>query len=269
MKTYELPETKSANKQYTIKDTPLSTYESTKISNIENTEFDVSVVLPCLNEEPTIGECIKKIKNVFKKLNLHGEIIVSDNSTDNSPTIAKKLGAKVVHPPEKGYGNAYLTGLKEAKGKIIIMADADGTYDLKEISKFIKILKNNNIDIVIGTRLKGKILPKAMPKLHRYIGNPLLTLIANILFGTRISDMHCGMRAITKQAWKKIKATSTGMEFASEMLIKAAKKGLKITETPITYHPRKGTPSKLNPIKDGLRHLKLMIKMRFTKTHPK
>jgi len=249
--------------------TPSSPYTSNLISNVEKTEFDVSVVLPCLNEESTIGECIEKIKNVFRNLKLHGEIIVSDSSTDNSPTIAKKLGAKVIHPPEKGYGNAYLTGLSEAKGKIIIMADADGTYDLQEISKFIKILKNDNIDAVIGTRLKGKILPGAMPKLHRYIGNPLLTLIANILFGTRISDMHCGMRAITRKAWEKIKVVSTGMEFASEMIIKAAKKGLKIVETPITYHPRKGTPSKLNPIKDGFRHLKLLIKLRFTKQFTK
>ncbi len=237
----------------------------TILNEIEKTEIDVSVVLPCLNEEPTIGECITKIKNVFKKLRIQGEIIVADNSTDCSPIIAKGLGAKIVNPSKKGYGNAYLSGIKEARGKIIVMADADGTYDLEETSKLIKIIKNGNTDIVMGTRLKGKILPGAMPKLHRYVGNPLLTLIANILFGTRISDMHCGMRAITKKAWEKIKATSTGMEFASEMIIKAAKKRLKIVETPITYHPRRGTNSKLNPIKDGYRHLKLMIKLRFCK----
>lgn len=144
------------------------------------------------------------------------------------------------------------------------MADADGTYDLQETSKFIKILKTDDADIVIGTRLKGKILPGAMPRLHRYIGNPLLTFIANILFGTRISDMHCGMRAITKKAWKKLKVTSPGMEFASEMIIKAAKSKLKIVEVPITYYPRTGTNSKLNPLKDGYRHLKLLIKSRFT-----
>ncbi|MGQ9722846.1 MAG: glycosyltransferase family 2 protein [Candidatus Jordarchaeum sp.] len=239
------------------------------IIDAEKTEIDISVVIPCLNEEPTIGECINKIKNVFRKLKLRGEIIVSDSSTDNSPTIAKKLGAKVVHPPEKGYGTAYLTGISEAKGQYIVMADADGTYNLEEIYKFIKILQKDGADIVIGTRLKGKILHGSMPRLHRYIGNPLLTLTANILFGTRISDMHCGMRAITKKAWKKIKTVSPGMEFASEMLIKAAKKGLKIVETPITYHPRKGTNSKLNPLKDGYRHLKLLIKSRFTKSFSK
>lgn len=144
------------------------------------------------------------------------------------------------------------------------MADADGTYDFQEMPSFIKIMKSDEIDIAIGTRLKGKILPGAMPKLHRYIGNPLLTLIANILFGIRISDSNCGMRAITKKAWKKIKVVSTGMEIASEMLIKAAKNKLKIVEIPITYYPRKGRPSKLNPLKDGFRHLKLLIKLRFT-----
>jgi hypothetical protein len=117
----------------------------------------------------------------------------------------------------------------------------------------------------VGTRLKGKILPGAMPRLHRYIGNPLLTLIANILFGTRISDTNCGMRVVTKKAWEKLKLASPGMEFASEMLIKAVKNKLKIVETPITYYPRKGTNSKLNPIKDGYKHLKLMIKLRFCK----
>lgn len=149
------------------------------------------------------------------------------------------------------------------------MADADGTYDLQEISKFIKILKNNDVDIAIGTRLKGKIFPGAMPRLHRYVGNPLLTLTTNILFGTRISDTNCGMRAITKKAWEKIKALSPGMEFASEILIKAAKNKLKIVEIPITYYPRQGRPSKLNPLKDGFRHLKLLIKLRFTNPFPK
>jgi len=242
---------------------------SSRKSSTQKTEIDVSVIIPCLNEEPTIAECIEKIKKVFKNLNLRGEIIVSDSSTDNSPLIAKNLGAKVIHPTEKGYGSAYLTGLSESRGKYIIMADADGTYDLQETSKFIKILKNNEADIAIGTRFKGKILPGAMPRLHRYIGNPLLTLIANILFGTRISDTNCGMRAITKKAWKKIKAVSTGMEFASEMLIKAAKNKLKIVEIPITYYPRKGRPSKLNPLKDGSRHLKLLIKLRITNPLPK
>ncbi|MEM2135866.1 MAG: glycosyltransferase family 2 protein [Candidatus Jordarchaeaceae archaeon] len=264
MEKYGLQDSQKSEGQHSIAN-PDSASNSMSMSGGDGAEIDVSVVLPCLNEEPTIGECINDVKDVFKDLGICGEIIVADSSNDNSPVIAKSLGAKVVYPRERGYGNAYLAGIREARGKIIIMADADGTYDLKEISKFIKILSNGNVDIVVGTRLKGKILPGAMPRLHRYIGNPLLTLIANILFQTRISDMHCGMRAITKRAWKKIKATSTGMEFASEMLIKAAKKRLKIVETPITYYPRRGTISKLNPLKDGYRHLKLLISSRFTK----
>jgi glycosyltransferase involved in cell wall biosynthesis len=259
--THKFQEIQNPNKECTTTNpyyTPI-----TILNEIEKTEIDVSVVLPCLNEEPTIGECITKIKNVFKNLKIQGEIIVADNSNDKSPIIAKSLGAKIVNPSKKGYGNAYLSGIKEARGKIIVMADADGTYDLEEIFKFIRIIKNGNADIVVGSRLKGRILPGAMPKLHRYVGNPLLTLIANILFGTRISDMHCGMRAITKKAWEKIKATSKGMEFASEMLIKAAKNKLKIIEVPIIYYPRKGSASKLNPLKDGWRHTKLMLKLRF------
>lgn len=252
------------NKKDEITDHPKSTRSPVETCR-EKVEIDVSVVLPCLNEETTIGRCISDIKNVFENLKIRGEIIVSDNSSDNSPLIAESLGAKVVHPTKRGYGNAYLTGVGEARGKIIVMADADGTYNLKEISRFIKIIRNNDADIVIGSRFRGKIYPRAMPRLHRYVGNPLLTLIANILFGTRLSDMHCGMRALTQQAWLKIRPKSTGMEFASEMLIKAAKKGLKIVETPITYYPRKGTTSKLNPLKDGARHLKLIIKSRFTK----
>lgn len=145
------------------------------------------------------------------------------------------------------------------------MADADGTYDLQEATNFIKILEND-ADVVIGSRFKGKILPGAMPGLHRYIGNPLLTLITNILFGTRVSDTNCGMRAITKEAWEKIKAVSPGMEFASEMIIKASKKQLKIVEIPVTYYPRKGSPSKLNSLKDGYRHLEILIKERFLAT---
>jgi glycosyltransferase involved in cell wall biosynthesis len=251
------------NDKQNLSISPPSASDSFSISNAEKTEIEVSVVIPCLNEERTIGECIRKIKNLLTNLNLPGEVIVSDSSTDNSPTIAKKLGAKVVHPLENGYGNAYLTGISEARGKYIIMADADGTYDLQEASNFIKILKSDEVDVVIGSRFKGKILPGAMPGLHRYVGNPLLTLITNMLFGTRVSDTNCGMRAITKKGWEKLKAVSPGMEFASEMIIKAAENKLKIVETPITYYPRRGTSSKLNSLKDGYRHLKLLIFLRF------
>jgi len=221
-------------------------------------EYEVSVVMPCLNEEKTIGECIKKAFKSFKDHNIKGEVVVSDNgSMDNSVRIAESLGAHVVHQPLKGYGNAYYKGISEAKGKFIIIGDSDNTYDFSEIHKFIEPLRNG-YDLVMGTRLKGKILPGAMPWLHRYIGNPFLSSFLNILYKTGVSDSHCGMRAFTKEAYKKMHLKSTGMEYASEMVINASKAKLKITEVPITYYPRDGE-SKLRSFQDGWRHLRFML----------
>ncbi|MEW6609793.1 MAG: glycosyltransferase family 2 protein [bacterium] len=220
--------------------------------------MDVSVIMPCLNEKDTIGICIKKALKSFKDEGVEGEVIVVDNgSTDNSDNIAKSLGAKVVYQPIKGYGSAYLTGLEEANGKYIIMADADNTYNLQEIGKFL-IPLIEGYEFCIGSRFKGKILTGAMPWLHRYIGNPILTGILNLFFHGKISDAHCGMRAVTKEAYKKMNLKTIGMEFASEMVIKALKLKLKIKELPITYHPREGE-SKLASFKDGWRHLRFML----------
>jgi len=222
--------------------------------------IDVSVVLPCLNEEQTIGICIDKAKKVFEEQEINGEIVVSDNgSTDDSVKIAEEKGARVVHQKKRGYGNAYLKGFDSAKGRYIVMADADDTYDLLEMPGFLEILKNEDVDFVMGTRLKGKIFPGAMPWLHRYIGNPVLTLILNILFHASISDAHCGMRAFTKEAYKKLDLKTAGMEFASEMVIRATKEHLRIKEIPITYHPRKGSPASLKSFSDGWRHLRFML----------
>lgn len=219
----------------------------------------VSVVMPCLNEEKTVGACVKKARDVFEEKGIEGEVIVVDNgSTDNSVEIAKKHGAKVLHEPEKGYGNAYLRGFEEAKGEIILMADSDDTYDLYELPKFLGAF-NDGADFVMGSRLKGEIKKGAMPWLHKHIGNPLLTKTLNLLFKTKLSDAHCGMRAFRKDALKKLNLKTSGMEFASEMILKAKKAGLRIKEVPITYRPRDGGKAKLHSFHDGWRHLRFML----------
>ncbi len=218
----------------------------------------VSVIIPCMNEDKTIGICIHKALSTLKQEGIEGEIIVSDNSTDNSREIARGMGARVVIPENKGYGNAYMEGLKHARGRYFLFADADDTYDLKEMPKFLKPLIAREADFVIGTRLKGDIKKNAMPWLHRYIGNPLLTEVLDEVFKTNISDSHCGMRAITREAYERLDMKSEGMEYASEMIIEAARKKLRITEVPVTYYPRQ-TPSKLHSWGDGWRHLRFMM----------
>lgn len=218
----------------------------------------VSLVIPTLNEAKTIGECIKRANEAFKKMGLEGEIIVVDSSSDDTPIIARSLGATVVVPEKLGYGNAYLYGFKYARGKYIILMDGDLTYDPREIDRLISSLQNGGVDMVLGTRLKGEIKQGAMPALHRYIGNPFLTWVLNRLFATEVSDAHCGMRAITRDALDRLNLKAGGMEFASEMVIEAANKNLRIAEVPITYYPRKGK-SKLSPFSDGWRHLRFMM----------
>jgi len=218
----------------------------------------ISIIIPCMNEETTIGNCIRKALSVLKQEDIEGEIIVADSSTDHSREIAESFGAIIVTPEERGYGNAYLEGIRHAKGKYLILSDADDTYDLSEMPKLLKPLMENNADFVMGDRLRGNIKQGAMPWLHRYIGNPILTKTLNTLFGTNIHDSHSGMRAITREAYNKLNLQSEGMEFASEMIIEAARKRLRITEIPITYYPRK-TPSKLHSFGDGWRHLRFMM----------
>lgn len=218
----------------------------------------VSVIIPCMNEEKTIGRCIQKARAALEKEGLEGEIIVSDNSTDRSREIAGDLGAKVVIPLNKGYGNSYMEGIRYARGKYFLFADADDTYDLCEMPRLLKPMIEGEADFVMGTRLKGDIKKGAMPWLHRYIGNPVLTLILNFLFNTRFSDTHCGMRAITRESYMKLDMKSEGMEYASEMIIEAARKKVRMAEVPVTYYPRL-TPSKLHSWGDGWRHLRFMM----------
>ncbi len=216
----------------------------------------VSVVLPTRNEKDSIGDCINTIKQVFKENKIKGEIIVSDSSKDGSDKIAKKLGAKVIKHDKEGYGTALLEGFKVAKGEIIIYADSDGTYDFFEIPRFLKAMEN--ADLIMGSRFKGKIKRGAMPWSHRYIGNPILTFLLNLFFKGKLSDAHSGFRAIRKEKLEQLELKTTGMEFASEMIIKAIKKRLKIREIPINYYPRQGV-SKLKGFNDAWRHLRFML----------
>lgn len=222
-------------------------------------DLELSVVMPCLNEEITVGICIRKALDAMNQAGIKGEVVISDNgSTDRSVEIAEGLGARVVHQPKKGYGNAYIKGLSEARGRFIVMADSDDSYDLSELERFIKPLREG-YDMVMGSRLKGEIKPGAMSPLHRF-GNPLLSGFLNLLYKTGMSDAHCGMRAFTKDALNRMHLQTEGMEFASEMVIKASKARLKITEIPITLHPdgRDRKPH-LRTFRDGWRHLRFML----------
>jgi len=229
-------------------------------SDNNTTSPDISVILPALNEETTIGICIGKIQQIFRSMGIRGEIIVSDSSTDATPEIAQSMGAIIVHPEHRGYGYAYLEAFRYARGRYIVIGDADNTYDFLELPLLIRKL-DEGADLVIGSRFKGEILDGAMIPLHRYIGNPLLTWVLNKVFGTDFSDTHSGFRAIRADSLKRLNLQSWGMEFASEMLIKASREGLTITEVPITYHPR-GTPSKLSSYSDGWRHLRFILLLR-------
>lgn len=219
---------------------------------------EISIVLPCLNEADAIGGCLETIKQVIAAHRLSAEIVVVDNaSTDRSAEIARVHGARVVSQPVRGYGNAYLKGFAEARGRYIVMADADNTYDFTEIAAFIAPLRQG-YDLVMGNRFTGRMAPGAMTWSHRYIGNPILSGLLNLLFHTGIRDAHCGMRAFTRDAYQRMHLRTGGMEFASEMVINAAKAGLRLTERPIAYHPRIGE-SKLNSLRDGWRHLRFML----------
>ena len=218
--------------------------------------MEVSIILPCRNEEQAIVYCIRKIKSVLKENNIKGEVIVSDSSTDNTYDLIKDLDVKIIRHNKIGYGNAYLEAFKYAQGKNIILVDADDTYDYAEIPKFLENLKH--YDLVIGNRFSAPLPRNSMPFLNRYIGNPFLTLILKLFYKVNIIDAHSGFRAISKKNLEKLNLVSQGMELATEMLIEAKKHHLKVKEIPINYQPRKGE-SKLRPLSDGWRHLRLML----------
>lgn len=219
---------------------------------------EVSVVIPTKNEEQAVGCCLEKVLKSFREHNIDGEIILTDNSTDRTPEIAQSMGARVVTPDRLGYGYAYKYGFAQARGNYIVMGDADNTYDFEDIPRLLAPLRDGTADMVMGSRLKGKILPGSMPTLHKYIGNPMLTAFLNFFFKAGVSDSHSGFRAFTKEAYEEMHLRSTGMEFASEMIIEAARRGIRIKEIPIVYHPRIGE-SKLSSFSDGWRHMKFML----------
>jgi len=224
--------------------------------------YSLSIVIPCLNEEETIAIVVKKWLNVLKRLWISWEVLVSDNgSTDKSREIAESLGARVVHCPSRGYGNALKFWFSKATWDIMIMGDADDSYNFEEIDPLLEIYeKNPDVDIVIGNRLTGYIEKWAMPRLHRYLGTPVLTFVLNLFFKARIGDCNCGMRLITKEAFKKLQLKSDGMEFASEMMIKAGLHKMKIIETPINlYKDKRSKAPHLRTWTDGWRHLRYML----------
>jgi glycosyltransferase involved in cell wall biosynthesis len=217
----------------------------------------VSVVIPCLNEEGNIATCVRAARDAISRMGVEGEVVVVDNdSEDNSARLAREAGARVVHEARRGYGSAYLAGFAAAGGRYIVMADADLTYDFAEIPRFVALLEEG-AELVMGDRMDD-IQPGAMPWLHRYVGNPVLTGILNLFFKTGVKDAHCGMRALRSEILPRLDLRATGMELASEMVVRAAKERMRIAELPITYHPR-GGESKLSSLRDGWRHLRFLL----------
>jgi glycosyltransferase involved in cell wall biosynthesis len=223
-------------------------------------DIEVSFVMPCLDEARTLEGCIRAAQHCIQENGLAAEVIVADNgSSDGSPEIARRCGARVVDVPERGYGQALQAGFEAARGRFLIMGDADQSYDFGEAMAFVRELRAGH-DLVMGSRFKGRILPGAMPWKHRWIGNPILSFIGRRLFGSQVSDFHCGLRALTREAYQAMNLRTTGMEFASELVVKASVQGLRIGEVPITLHPdRRDRAPHLRSWRDGWRHLRFMM----------
>jgi glycosyltransferase involved in cell wall biosynthesis len=224
------------------------------------TAVEVSIVMPCLNEAESLAKCIRHAQTAIAKGGLSAEIVVADNgSTDGSQQIARDLGARVVDVPRKGYGSALIGGIDAAQGRFVVMGDADDSYDFEAIGPLIDKL-SEGYDLVVGNRFMGGIEPGAMPWSHRWIGNPVLTSISRVFFHAPVGDTHCGLRAFKKDAYEKMRLRATGMEFASEMVIKASLKGMRITEVAVTLRPdgRSRAPH-LRTWRDGWRHLRFML----------
>ncbi len=223
-------------------------------------EIELSIIMPCLNEAATLASCIAKAQRTLAAHHLRGEVIVADNgSTDGSVEIARRMGARLVNAEAKGYGSAIMAGIRAASGKFLVVGDADDSYDFGGIWSFVEKLREGS-DLVMGNRFRGGIEPGAMPVLHRYFGNPVLSGIGRLMFGNPCGDFHCGLRGLRREAALRMNARTTGMEFASEMVVKASLLGMKITEVPTTLSPDgRGRPPHLRRWRDGWRHLRVLL----------
>jgi glycosyltransferase involved in cell wall biosynthesis len=226
----------------------------------DSEEIELSVVMPCLNEQATVGVCVRKAMEAFKRHGIRGEVVIADNgSTDRSQQIALDAGARVLQVERRGYGSALQAGIAAARGQFILMGDADDTYDFWQLNEFVSKLREG-FDLVMGNRFQGKILPGAMPALHRYLGNPVLTGLGRLFFKSPVGDFHCGLRAFRKQAIEQLGLRTLGMEFASEMVVKATAFGLRVTEIPTTLAPdRRDRAPHLRTWRDGWRHLRFLL----------
>ncbi|MCA1899811.1 MAG: glycosyltransferase family 2 protein [Chloroflexi bacterium] len=224
------------------------------------TDVRLSIVMPCLNEAETLETCIRKAQGFLKESRIEGEVVIADNgSADGSQEIAKNCGARLVNVPQKGYGSALMGGIAAARGEYVVMGDADDSYDFTNLQPFISAL-DDGADLVMGNRFKGGIMPGAMPFLHRYLGNPVLSGLARAFFKSKVGDFHCGLRGFRRQAILDLNLQTTGMEFASEMVVKAALRGLKVVEVPTALYPDGRTrPPHLRTWSDGWRHLKFLL----------
>ena len=222
--------------------------------------IEVSIVMPCLNEAETLGTCIKKAQKALREHGIAGEVVVADNgSTDGSQAIATGLGARVVHVEAKGYGNALMGGISQSRGTFVIMGDADDSYDFTAIAPFVDKLREGH-DLVMGNRFRGGILPGAMPPLHRYLGNPVLTGIGRLFFSSGCGDFHCGLRGFRRDKILAMNLRTTVMEFASELVVKATLFGMRISEVPVTLSPDgRSRPPHLRSWRDGWRHLRFLL----------
>ena len=223
-------------------------------------DLELTILMPCLNEAETLGVCVSKALGYLARSGIAGEVLVADNgSTDGSQAIAEGLGARVVAVAERGYGAALIAGIAAARGRFVIMGDSDDSYDFTDLDSFVTKLRDG-FALVMGNRFRGGIRPGAMPKLHRYLGNPVLSTIGRVFFGAPVRDFHCGLRGFDREAIRALDLRAPGMEFASEMVVKATVKGLSITEVPTTLSPDgRSRPPHLRSWRDGWRHLRFLL----------
>jgi hypothetical protein len=222
--------------------------------------LELTILMPCLNEAETIEVCVRKARGYLERAGIHGEVLIADNgSTDGSQAPATDAGARVVSVPEKGYGAALMGGIKAARGRYVVMGDADDSYDFESLDPFLERLRQGD-DLVMGNRFKGGIAPGAMPFLHRYLGNPVLSFLGRLFFKIKLGDFHCGLRGFNRQSMLDLGLSTTGMEFASEMVVKSALMKLRMSEAPTTLKPdgRSRAPH-LKTWRDGWRHLRFLL----------